>query len=135
MDQSEEKRRRNTEYIQAVLNAVLNTGGPLLEWSVAMTGSGESARYWVIGPDRKVLKPSVSKADLAVPDRKVKSLIDLGSRYAELVAFHQSTSSDEDPQLELTYRRRQKVVMDRAHMTVLRSIEELQRTADDELEI
>jgi hypothetical protein len=130
MDQIEEKRRRNTEYIQAVLNA----GGPLMEWSVALTGSGEAARYWVIGPDRKVLKPSVSKADVTTPNRRVKSLISLGGRYAELVAFHQSTSSDEDPQLELTYRR-QKVVMNRAHMAVLRSIEELERNAGEEREI
>jgi hypothetical protein len=131
MDQGEEKRRRNTEYIQAVLN----TGGPLMEWDVAVTGSGESARYWVIGPNRRPLRPSVSQADLAAPDRRVKSLIRLGSRYAELIAFHQSNSSDEDPQLELTRRRRQKVVMDRAHMAVLRSIEEMERTAGEELEV
>jgi hypothetical protein len=130
MDQGEEKRRRNTEYVQAVLNA----GGPLMESFVAVTGSGEAARYWVFGSDRKVLKPSVPQADLAAPNRRVKSLIGLGSRYAELVAFHQSTSSDEDPQRELTHRR-QKVVMDRAHMAVLRSIEELERTAGGEREI
>jgi hypothetical protein len=130
MDGIEEKRRRNTEYVQAVLNA----GGPLMEWSVAVTGSGESVRYWVIGPDRKVLKPSVPKADVTTPNRKVKSLISLGSRYAELVAFHQSTSSDEDPQLELTHRR-QKAVMNRAHMAVLRNLEELERDAGEDREI
>lgn len=130
MDRIDEKRRRNTEYVQAVLDA----GGALMEWSVAVTGSGESARYWVIGPDRKVLKPFVSKADLASPNRGVKSLVSLGSRYAELVAFHQSTSSDEDPQLELTHRR-QKVVMNRAHMAVLRNIEELERDAVGDREI
>lgn len=130
MDEIDEKRRRNTEYVQAVLN----TDGPLMEWSVAVTGSGESARYWVIGPGRKVLKPSVSKAELTTPNRRVKSLISLGSRYAELVAFHQNASSDEDPQLELTYRR-QKVVMNRAHMAVLRSIDELERDAGGEREI
>lgn len=130
MGQIEEKRRRNTEYIQEVLN----TGGPLMEWSVAVTGSGETARYWVIGPDRKVFKPSVSKADLTTPNRRVKNLTGLGSRYAELVAFHQNTSSDEDPQLELTYRR-QKVVMNRAHTAVLCNIQELERTAAEEREI
>lgn len=130
MDQNEEKRRRNTEYIQAVLN----TGRPLFEWSVLTSGSGESARYWVIGPGRTILKPSIPKADLAVPDRKVKSLISLDSRYAELVAFHKSTSSDEDPQRELTYRR-QKAVMSRVHMAALRRLEEHARDAGEEREI
>jgi hypothetical protein len=130
MDEIEEKRRRNTEYVQAVLN----TGGPLMEWSVAVTGSGESARYWVIGPDRKVLEPFVPKADVTTPNRRVKSLISLGSRYTELVAFHQSTSSDEGPQLELTHRR-QKAVMNRAHVAILRNIEELERNAGEVREI
>lgn len=130
MDQIDEKRRRNTEYIQAVLH----TGGPLLERSVVMAGSGESARYWVIGPGRTILRPSVPKADLAAPDRRFKSLIDLGSRYAELLAFHQSTSSDEDPQLELT-RRRSRAVMNRMHLVALRRIEDLAETMDREREI
>jgi hypothetical protein len=134
MDQSEERRRLNTEYVQAVLNA----GVSLAAWHVAVTASAGGSRYWVMGPDGKTLDPFVSTADVATTNNRIKRLTGLDSSYAELIAFHRRASSDDDPQLEPSYRpagSRKKVVRHPMHAAFLRDTEGWEKDEDEGLSL
>lgn len=128
MDQSEEKRRLNAEYVQAVLNA----GGPLAAGHVAVTTSAGGTRYWVMGPDGKPLEPFVSRADLATTNPHLRSLTGIDIRYAELIAFHRR-ASDDDLQLELSYRPAgsRKIVRHPKHTSFLRDTEGREKDEDE----
>lgn len=132
MDHCAEKRRLNTEYVQAVLDS----GKSLDAGHVLAVGSAADRRYWVLDPDRKPLGPPVPRAALAAPNPRVRNRTALEGRYAEVLAFHRRVSSDEDPQRELIYRParvRGEVRLSPQHMGFLRDLEDRQKDRDEGL--
>lgn len=129
MERCAEKRRLNTEYVQAVLDS----GRPLEDGHVLAFGLAAARHYWVLDTDGKHLEPSVPQAELRACNPRPGSRIPLDDRYADLLAFHRA-ADDGNPQLELSYRPagiRRRPVMHPWHVAHLRDMEDREKDRDE----